>query len=178
LIELLVTIAIAAILAGLAAPSFRQLMAGNRLKSHASAFHTGLLLARSEAIKRKSRVVVCKSAGTSCTTDGGWQQGWIVFADADNDATIDAGEEVIQKVGPLSGDFLLMKHPDTGASFANYVSYSSTGAVKLTGSDTSQTGEFILCQSGISGGDARQIGFSITGRLSVGKAPAETCTPP
>ena len=104
----MVTIAIAAVLAGLAAPSFRELIANNRLKSHISALQTSLMLARNEAINRNRRVVVCKSADqASCATTGDWQQGWIVFVDADDDASVDAGETVLQKVEALSGSFIL-----------------------------------------------------------------------
>jgi type IV fimbrial biogenesis protein FimT len=173
LIELIVTVAIAAVLAGLAAPSFKQLTTNNRLKSHATAFHTSLLLARSEAIKRKSRVVLCKSSdGATCVTAGGWQQGWIVFSDANDNASPDAGELFIQKVASLSGDFVLKGD----GNLADYVSYSSTGAPKLSASDTFQTGAFSLCQLGVSGGNARQIEIFATGRLSIGQAPAATCT--
>jgi len=173
LIELMVTIAIAAVLAGLAAPSFRQLIVNNRLKAHTSALHTSLLQARSEAIKRNSRVVLCKSSdGATCATAGDWQQGWVVFADADNDAQIDAGELVIQKVAALSGDFVLKGD----GNLADYVSYSSTGATKLKASDNFQTGTFSLCQLGVAGGNARQIELFATGRLSIGQAAAATCT--
>lgn len=173
LIELMVTIGIAAILAGLAAPSFRELIANNRLKSHATAFHTSLLLARSEAIKRKGRVVLCKSSdGAACMTAGGWQQGWIVFADANDNASLDAGEVVIQKVASLSGSFVLKGEGD----LVDYVSYTSTGAPKLTASDSYQTGTFSLCQLGVSGGNARQFEIFATGRLSIGQAPAASCT--
>jgi type IV fimbrial biogenesis protein FimT len=173
LIELMVTIGIAAVLAGLAAPSFRELTTNNRLKSHATALHTSLLMARSEAIKRKSRVVLCKSLdGATCVTAGGWQQGWIVFSDANDNASLDAGEVLVQKVASLSGNFVL-KGDD---NLADYVSYSSTGAPKLTASDIYQTGAFTLCQLGVSGGNARQIEVFATGRLSMGQTPAATCT--
>lgn len=172
LIELMVTIAIAAILAGLAVPSFRELIANNRLKSHISALHTSLLQARSEAIKRNGRVVLCKSAdGASCTTAGNWQQGWIMFADTNNNALVDVGETVIQKVASLSGDFVLKG----SGNLADYVSYSSTGSAKVKASDNTQAGTFTLCRLGISGGNARQVELFATGRLSIGQAPAATC---
>jgi type IV fimbrial biogenesis protein FimT len=173
LIELMVALAIAAVLAGLAAPSFRELTTNNRLKSHATAFHTSLLLARSEAIKRKSRVVLCKSSdGAACTDSGGWQQGWIVFSDANDNASLDSGEVLLQKVASLSGNFVLKGE----GNLVDYVSYSSTGAPKLMASDNYQTGSFTLCQLGISGGNARQIEIFATGRLRIGQAPAPTCT--
>lgn len=171
LVELMVTIGIAAILAGLAVPSFKQLIANNRLKSHTSALHTSLLMARSEAIKRHSRVVLCKSSnGTSCATTGDWQQGWILFVDANDNVTVDAGEPIIQKVAALSGDFILKGD----VNLANYVSYASTGAAKLTASDNFQTGTFTLCQ--LAGGSARQIEVFATGRLNIGQTPVASCT--
>lgn len=173
LIELMVTIAIAAILAGLAAPSFRDLIANNRLKTHTSALHTSLLQARSEAIKRNGRVVLCKSSNAAtCATTGDWQQGWIVFADANDNAQVDAGELIITKVAALSGDFVLKG----GGSLADYVSYSGTGASKLSASQNFQTGTFTLCQLGVAGGNARQIELFATGRLSIAQATAPTCT--
>lgn len=172
LIELLVTIGIAAVLAGLAAPSFRELVANNRLKSHISALQTSLMLARNEAINRKARVVVCKSADqASCTADGGWQQGWIVFIDADDDASVDPTETVLQKVEALSGSFILQG----GGNVGDYVSYTSTGAARLKASDTAQFGLFNLCQAP-AGGNARQIEVFATGRLSYGKEPVSSCT--
>ena len=171
LIELLVTIAIAAVLAGLAAPSFREAMANNRLKSHISALQTSLTLARSEAIKRKARVVVCKSADqANCTTTGDWQQGWIVFVDGNDSASVDPGEALIQKVEALSGSFILR----AGGNLTDYVSYTGTGAAKLKASDTDQVGTFVLCQP--AGGNARQLDLFVTGRLSLGTLPVSTCT--
>lgn len=171
LIELMVTLTILAVLAGLAAPSFRQAVANNRLKSHISTLQSSLMVARNEAINRKSRVVVCKSADqASCTTSGHWQQGWIVFIDADDDATVDAGETVLQKVSALSGSFILKG----GGNLGDYVSYTSTGAAREKASDTAQFGLFNLCQT--AGGDARQIEVFATGRLTYGKEPVASCT--
>ena len=71
LVELLVVIAIAGVLAGIALPSYRNLMISNRISSIVSDFHSNLLLARSEALKRGTTVSICKSAnaemaGASC----------------------------------------------------------------------------------------------------------------
>ena len=173
MIELLVTIAIAAILAGLAVPSFRELIANNRLKSHTSALHTSLLQARSEAIKRNGRVVLCKSAdGATCAAAGDWQQGWIIFSGLNDNAAVDTGEPVLQKVSALSGEFVLKG----SGNLASYVSYSSTGAPKVKASDNPQTGLFTLCRLGVAGGSARQVELFATGRVSVAQAPAATCT--
>lgn len=171
LIELLVTIAIAAILAGLAAPSFRDMIVGNRLKSHASALLSSLLLARGEAIKRNGRVVLCKSAdGAACTLSGGWEQGWIVFADGNNNAALDAGETVIQRQAAL-GDGLRL----TGNLFiTNYVSYAAMGETRTT-AGAAQSGTFTLCQLSASGGKAREIAVSFTGRPTIKQVTVASC---
>lgn len=172
LIELLVTIAIAAILAGLAAPSFRELLASNRLRSHASAMLSSLLLARGEAIKRNGRVVLCKSAtGTACTTDGGWEQGWIVFADGNNNAALDAGETVIQRQAAL-GDGLRLTGND---KIENYVSYGAMGESRTT-AGAFQSGTFTLCHLSASGGKAREISLSATGRPAIKQVSVASCT--
>lgn len=172
LIELMVTIAIAAILATLAIPSFKEVINNSRLKSHSTAFYSSLLLARSEAIKRNGRVVLCKSAdGATCTTTGNWQQGWLIFADASNNGTRETSEAVIQKVAALSGDFVLKGNEKV----VNYVSYSSTGATKFKGSEAFQAGTFTLCQRAVSNGQSRSILISATGRPKTKPETAATC---
>lgn len=72
LIELLFAIAIAAIFAALAAPSFRDFIAGQRIKSASYDISYTLTYARSEAMKRNAQVVLAPGAG-------GWQDGWTVM---------------------------------------------------------------------------------------------------
>lgn len=56
LIELLVTIAVMVILATVAVPSFQRQMASNRIVADYNELLGGLTLARSEAIKRRTKV--------------------------------------------------------------------------------------------------------------------------
>lgn len=78
LIELMVVVAIVAILAGIAAPSFRELLQNNRLASASSALQVSLNLARAEAVKRGADAMVSIAANG---TAGDWTQGWTVFVD-------------------------------------------------------------------------------------------------
>ncbi|WP_313320384.1 GspH/FimT family pseudopilin [Stenotrophomonas sp.] len=82
LVELVVTVAIAAILAAIAIPSFRSIINSSRLTSHANELVASLQLARSEAIKRNARVSVCGSAdGATC--GGGWNSNWLTVLESD-----------------------------------------------------------------------------------------------
>src|SRR5687767_10524152 len=96
LIEALVTVAILAVLAAVAAPSYNNAITSNKLTSYANSFVSSALLARSEAIKRNTVVRLCRSSdGLACATSGTWQQGWIVFNDVNNDGAVDTTETVI-----------------------------------------------------------------------------------
>jgi type IV fimbrial biogenesis protein FimT len=172
LVELMVTVSLVAILAGLAAPSFQAQIDNSRLGSHSSTLMSSLLFARSEAIKRNTRVVLCKSAdGESCTTSGDWQQGWIIFVDADNNATRATTEQVVQQMPALSGTFKLSGN----TNIANYVSYAGVGSALLTGGGF-QAGTFTLCKISATGGDSREIIINATGRPRTEKSSVTSCT--
>ena len=101
LVELLVSVAIAAILISIAAPSYVALTNTNRLATQANDILGGLMIARSEAIRLNQRVVFCRSDdGSTCSaaTDG-WK-GWLVFADTDGTDTPSASE--ILRSGTIS----------------------------------------------------------------------------
>lgn len=82
LIELMITVAILAIIATVAVPGFGNLIEGNRLVSGTNLLVSSIRMARSEAIKR----------GTSVTfsTNGGLASGWCVHeGDAANSCADD-----------------------------------------------------------------------------------------
>lgn len=172
LVELLVVVALAAIMASLAIPSMSALLNSQRSSSLAYAFLNSLNLARSEAIKRNARVVLCKSADAlSCTRAGAWEQGWIVFHDINNNATLDEGEEVIESRGAVA----LGLHLTGNTPVANYVSYSPSGAAKLV-SGAFQAGTFTLCLEPVSAPDVRQLILSSTGRARSIRGLASDCS--
>lgn len=82
LIELMATIAILAIVLTIATPSFNNIILSNRIDSVAQELRGSLQLARSEAVKRKERVRVCRSNGTLDDCDAGtdWSAGWLVLS--------------------------------------------------------------------------------------------------
>src|SRR5664279_1763420 len=82
-VELLITITLAAILAAIGIPSYRSITNSSRIAGEVNGLLGDLLLGRSEAIKQGLPVTVCISSnGTSCNAAGlTWQSGWIVFLD-------------------------------------------------------------------------------------------------
>lgn len=171
LVELMAVLAIAAVLMGAGVPSLAQLVRSVKLTSATNDLFGSLLLARSEAAKRHARVVVCRSFdGATCAPSGGWEQGWIVFHDANNDGLRQSGELLISRMQALPSDLRLFGN----LNVSRYVSFAPTGEARLA-SGGFQAGTVTLCNPSLHGGDARQIVISATGRPRVQKAQVASC---
>ena len=89
LVELMVTIAVAAILLAIAAPSFQAFLMNNRMSSQADSFFTGLNYARNTALGGNVQTVVCPvgaPGSTTCGTD--WSVGWMAVSDPTGTPTL------------------------------------------------------------------------------------------
>ncbi len=171
LLELMVVLVIAGILLAIGIPAFSSLAHTSRLSSFTNELISSLHLARSEAIKRNSRSVMCKSdGGISCAASGGWHQGWLVFHDANNNAELDAGETVILTRQALPAGFSLTGNTPV----ARYISYAPTGKTKLI-SGGLQMGTLTLCNESGSPGSAREVIISSTGRPRTAKIVLASC---
>lgn len=90
-IELMVTVAILAVLAAIAAPSFNPLIERWKTRQALEELQSSFYFARSEAIKRGGGITITRSDDTTdCQAVGSdtslWSCGWTVFADANNEA--------------------------------------------------------------------------------------------
>lgn len=95
LIELMITIAILAVLLALGWPSFQGSLRSNRIATASNEFLSALSLARSEAIRNTRGSGICASTdGTSCGTD--WTAGWLVWGDTNGDGALDTGEPILR----------------------------------------------------------------------------------
>lgn len=123
-IELMVAVAIIAILVMLAAPSLRDLMAKNEFASVGNEFNGSIMRARNEAVSRNSCVTMCMSANVGAATpqcstaDNNWQTGWIVYLNpscsaANPDST--KPEEMILARKPASSDYMLQSQANEHA---------------------------------------------------------------
>ncbi len=108
LVELMVVVAVIGILALVAVPSMSALLNGNRLNGQAGELSSSFQLARSEAVRRNSRVRVCPSSdGIVCESNATWAR-WIVLgaANATDGAEVirdNLAAGTIQVSGPPGG---------------------------------------------------------------------------
>ena len=141
LIELVITLVVAAILLTVGIPSFEDFIKTNNIRANANTFLTDLHLARSEAVKRNGPVRICKSADSfSCTTNGGWEQGWIVFSDINKNKIVDNNEPTIRSNGPTKGYIAIRGNQKVQDS----ILFESSGI------STSTYGSIVICDNRIS----------------------------
>lgn len=83
-LELMIAIALLAILLSVAVPSFISAIQNNRLAAQGNELITALQVARSEALKRSRPYAVCASDTSEETPTCGssWEEGWMVVSEA------------------------------------------------------------------------------------------------
>lgn len=156
LTELLITLAIAALLMTMAVPNFRDFIMNNRLTTQANEFIGALNLARSEAVKRGESITVCSSDDQASCTGTAWNAGWIVMVTGDS--------SVLRVYDALPGATTL-----TNASSNFSVQYDSNGFL-----NSGATNTFNLCDDR-TGETGRQIVVTGTGRPD-NTTPYPTCS--
>ncbi len=148
LLELMFTLAVAAILLVVAVPSFNAFMQNSRMATQTNDFVADLNIARSEAARRALPVVVVAKAGGGAANE--WGPGWTIFVDADRDGVLDAGE-LFRDGEPLAGATTL----DSLTGLTTF-QFAPTGLA-------SGTTTWNICRQ--SGAEGRQVEMLATGRL-------------
>jgi len=175
LIELMFTIVVLAVLLGIGVPNFRDFIRNSRMTAAANDLLADLNLARSEAVKRRVPVTLCKSTdGTACDTDDESDfRRWIVFvddadpavADTDNDGN---GERIDTE--PLLRDSSISAAIDDATAVGLRVVYQTSGFPIVDGDELTRV---LFCdarRSAVSVGGvsaARGVSVSATGRAVV-----------
>lgn len=165
LIEMMMTLSIGAILLTVAVPSYNTFTKNNQVTKQLNLLAAAVSASRGEAAKRGARVVMCQSSdpvasSPACSgTSGVWSSGWVIFVDSDNDATIDAGETVVNVFQSEPGVFI-------NTSAGTSLTFNSDGTTTVGGSVN-----FYICDDrGVSHG--KQLTVSGTGRPGTSAASA------
>ncbi|MEH6686100.1 MAG: GspH/FimT family pseudopilin [Halopseudomonas sabulinigri] len=153
LIELMVTIAVLAVIISLAVPSFSSIIRDNRLFSLSQELRGTLQQARSEAVKRNEVVTVCRSnvGSTDCANGTAWEAGWLI------------------KVGSGTGEIL--------ASFQAAQGVSITGPTsgltfRRNGMASTGNASWSVTSSGCTGTQKRVVRVNKVGNVTLDK---ESC---
>lgn len=193
LIELMVTIFVAAILAAIAVPSFRTTIQRHRLLAAADDLQAAIQYARTEAVLRATYVSVCASTdGVSCASSTTYDTGWIVYshpvattkASDAYDATASTGMQIL-RAGPA------LELVSARAVDENVVTFGQQGKLEAVASRTnpSQPMAFVLCAmpagrpgSGLGENTTRlpgtRIGISAYGGIAATKiVSTDSCLP-
>lgn len=174
LVEALIVVAIAALLAALAVPSFNTMLMKRSVQGAALALVADIRYARSEALRRSVKVSICSLAASSTDTCSGdpakWANGWIVFVDTSNTGVRDAGEEIVRVQQPLP-NIASIQRATTPTSTRNVLTFEANGFAK--------SADETLVVTPIRGSSAttnRVICTSINGRPSLRAEGATSCS--
>lgn len=108
LIEVLVGLAILAVLLTLVSYSMNPFMAQQRVRAYAQSLSGHLNMARSTAIEKQKQVVLCPStAALRCEPGLYWQKSWIAFIDANVNFDYDAGDVLLHQVKRTANDLVV-----------------------------------------------------------------------
>lgn len=158
MVELMITLIVAGILAAWAVPNMRNFILGGRLTAQTNTLVAALQYARSEAVKRATTVTVGPQGSTATATAWG-TNGWRVFIDTDGDGVLDSGEVTLRTEAavPSNSDYAtitvstapLIYRANGSASTAmtatfcssNYKSTKNARQVTVTAVGTIQTSE-------------------------------------
>jgi type IV fimbrial biogenesis protein FimT len=158
LVELVLALAVGALLVGLAFPSYARYLAEQQLLNEARRLADAVMWARSEAIRRNAHVVICAACGRT----GHWHDGWTIFVDENGDAEPDAGELLIAQEGAAAPGV-------TGVGnrpVAKYFRFDYLGQARML-SGALQMGTVSVCKHGVRGFD---VVLANTGRTRIDRA--------
>lgn len=179
LIELVVAVAMIAILAALALPAMGGLIARNKVSTEVNRIVADILLARNSAVTRARVVTICRS-GTqvSCldgaSASGRLDAGWMTYTDDNPRESFDAASGEVLKVGEKVSETIQVHVLNDQAP--DYISFLPSGRI-----DGATPGNVVItiCKDGLSTiqTTGRRITLSVSGRPTLSEIPAgQACT--
>ena len=172
LIELMVGLAMMAVVLALSAPQFTQWGRSTRVVTQGADIQSALAYARSESLRRGVRVTLCSStdpraATPACSAVAAWASGWLIFVDnvqvAGNVAgTLDGSDAVLRIGDTLSGSSVT-----TGGNLGSWIAHTPQGLLRTASG--AAAGSLLVCQAPY----ARRVTVTAAGHAVTA---AETCT--
>jgi type IV fimbrial biogenesis protein FimT len=168
LIELLTTLTIVGVLAGIAIPSFQYVTNANRMASEVNGLLGDMQLARGEAIKEGQTVVICSSTNAAtCAGSTAWKSGWIIFSDLNTNGTWDAGEPIWRVQKAFKGTDTFNANNATSAVSFNREGFApGANIVTITLHDSTSNSKWTRCLK------ISTVGMLTTMRYSTATVPA------
>jgi type IV fimbrial biogenesis protein FimT len=141
LYELMMTVAIVALILAFGIPNLREFTLNSRMTSTANDLQAAFMLARSEAARAKSNVTICASADPMGTADcgGAWDQGYIVFVDEREPYGFRDGEPILRAHPPAASGVMFRVADD-----ATYFMYAPSGLGQRIGEDVPLS-QVVIC---------------------------------
>ena len=157
LLELLITLTIAAVLTGLAYPNFQSFLARVQTTTRINDLVSLVRFARHAAISEQRWVGLCPALGERCTNSPDWETGIMVFADGNRDGTRQPAEPVLAYQPALKpGERLRWR----AFRRQNYLQFRARGYTNW------QNGTFLYCPADADPRYAKGLILNIKGRTA------------
>jgi type IV fimbrial biogenesis protein FimT len=138
LIELMIAVALVAILLATAVPALDDFTNDARQTGAINDFISSIHIARNTAITTNSRVTMCASASGANCEAASWDSGWIVFGDLNSNGSLDATETIVSASAAANGLNI------QSGEFPAVLMYRPNGRA-MTNALTGNSGEFTVC---------------------------------
>lgn len=135
LIELIITMAVLAVVVSIAAPNFQSLMANQRVKAAADELLMSIMYARAEAIKTRSAIAVVRVGDN---WGNGWsvRQGDVVLRQDDKSGLLVSGfsgdKLTFSRNGRLSAEATFSVCDEAGKAEGRNINVSLSGQARVT----------------------------------------------
>lgn len=170
LIELMITVALMAIMLTLAAPSFLSYRRNSELVSIANNFLAALNAARTEGMKRNMYAMVVPA-----NNDNDWSAGWVVFVDVNADGTYDSGDIIVlRQDAPPS--YITLSGNGSTAETNSHVRYDGSGFSRPLSGLATATLSISRNDAGTDFSQIRRVKIANTGRARVCRPQSATDT--
>jgi len=153
LLEFIIVLSVAGILAGFTVPRFNKIIATSQVNALQAKLQSAIYLARSTAVSQKETIAFCPYAKAGCSKN--WSNGAMIFTDKNNNQLIDNDDILLETISLYSKNFDVNWRASAGRKFLRF---SPSGMAK-------EFGRFTLCYKNNDLSLARSLVINRQGRL-------------